>query len=108
MNKAKPTPGDFSLMQFSLGLGADGRPIQHVTACGSFASIELVFASARRLADREVERLLATGSAGTEARQVELIDTEWGYDIRRGWLTVTRFWVHDAAATQPLLAGKPS
>ena len=35
---------------------------------------------------------------------VELIDTEWGYDLHIGWLIVTRFWVHDASATQPLLA----
>ena len=104
MNKAKPDPRDFSLMQFSLDLGADGRPLQHVTVCGSFASVEEVFASARRLAAREVERLLGGSCAGAEAGQVELIDTEWGYDIRRGWLTVTRFWVHDAAATQSLLA----
>jgi hypothetical protein len=98
MNKAKSDPGDFSLMQFSLGLGPAGRPLQHVTVCGSFVSVEEVFASARRLAAREVERLLAGSFAGTEARQVEVIDTEWGYDIRCGWLTVTRFWVHDASA----------
>ena len=35
---------------------------------------------------------------------MDLVDTEWGYDLRRGWLTVTRFWVHDATADQPLLA----
>jgi hypothetical protein len=52
-----------------------------------------------------VERLRAAGFAGTETRKVELIDTEWGYDIRRGWLTVTRLWVHDAAATRPIAAG---
>jgi hypothetical protein len=34
---------------------------------------------------------------------VQLVDTEWGYDLRFGWLVVTRFWVHDASATQPLL-----
>ena len=39
-----------------------------------------------------------------DVRLVELLDTEWGYDVRHRWLTVTRFWVHDAAATQPLVA----
>ena len=105
MNDAKPGPSDFTLIQFTLGLGADGRPLQHATACGSLASIEAAFASARRLAGQEVERLRAAGFAGTETRKVELIDTEWGYDIRRGWLTVTRLWVHDAAATRPIAAG---
>jgi hypothetical protein len=75
-----------------------------VTVCGSHASVEEVFASARRLAGLELERLLALNSTEPEARPFELLDTEWGYDVRRGWLTVTRFWVHDTAATQPLVA----
>jgi hypothetical protein len=104
MSTAKPDSSDFTLIQFSLGLGADGRPLQHVTARGSFVSIEAALAAARRLAGREVERLRATRPGGRENRLVELLDTEWGYDIRNSWVTVTRFWVHDAAATQLLLA----
>lgn len=105
MKNAKQGPRDFSLMQFSLGLGEDGRPLQHVAVCGSFASVEEAFASARDLALREFERLAAANPPGPDGNPFELLDTEWGYDLRRGWLTVTRFWVHDAAATEPLRVG---
>jgi len=91
-------------MQFSLGVGADGRPLQHVTSCGSFASVEDAFASAREFAEQETAHLRAVHAAAGEAKPVEMVDTEWGYDIRRGWLTVTRFWVHDVSATTLLQA----
>jgi hypothetical protein len=99
MNTPKPEAHDFSLMQFSLGLGADGRPLQHVTSCGSFASVEAAFATAREFAEQELAKVSSINSASAEKKPVEMVDTEWGYDIRRGWLTVTRFWVHDVGAT---------
>jgi hypothetical protein len=106
MNTDKPDARDFSVIQFSLTVGGDGRPLQQAVPCGSFASVEDAFGTARKLADEEAERLEAIKSEETETGEkklVELIDTEWGYDLRIGWLIVTRFWVHDAGATQPLL-----
>ena len=40
---------------------------------------------------------------GAEPKSVELIDTEWGYDIRCDWLVVMRYWVHDCAVKAPLV-----
>ena len=105
MNTGKPDARDFSVIQFSLTVGDDGRPMQRAVPCGSFALVEEAFDVARKLASEEAERLEAIRSEGTgEQRLVQLIDTEWGYDLRFGWLIVTRFWVHDARAIEPLLA----
>ena len=105
MNTGKPDARDFSVIQFSLAVGDDGRPLQRAVPCGSFASVEEAFDLARKLAGEEAERLEAIKTEGTgESRLVQLVDTEWGYDLRFGWLIVTRFWVHDASAFQPLLA----
>jgi hypothetical protein len=106
MNSPKPASRDYLVFQLSLGLGENGRPVQYVTPHGGFGSIEPAFDLARELAVQEVERLQAPADDETEARPVELIDTEWGYDLRRGWLTVTRFWVHDASVDRPLPAGR--
>jgi hypothetical protein len=106
MSTAKSDLRDFSVFQFSLGLGPDGRPRQQVTLRGSFVSVGDAFDSARRLAYEEADRLKAAESKAAEKpRLVDLIDTEWGYDIRSSWLVVTRFWVHDAAASCPIAVG---
>ena len=104
MNTGKPDARDFSVIQFTLTIGDDGRPMQRAVPHGSFASPEEAFDLARKLACEEAERLEAIKAEGAdEPRLVQLVDTEWGYDLRFGWLVVTRFWVHDASATQPLL-----
>lgn len=77
-------------MQFSLDTNAAGQLSQKSQLCGSFRSIEDAFDNARRLAAEKWVNLPKGGSAG-----VSLVDTEWGYDLRRGHLTVHRFWVHD-------------
>jgi len=107
MNSDKPDARDFSVIQFSLTVGSDGRPLQQAVPCGSFASVEEAFEVARKLADEEAGRLEQTKSESVglgEPKLVQLVDTEWGYDLHFGWLIVTRFWVHDASATRPLLA----
>jgi hypothetical protein len=104
MSNSKSDSRDFSVVQFSLSTGPAGRPVQQAVLCESSVSVEEAFTSARRLADEEVERLKEINSRSSgEPRSVELIDTEWGYDIRCAWLVVTRFWVHDSAARVPLV-----
>jgi hypothetical protein len=99
MSTAKSDLRDFSLFQFSLDVGPEGQPRQQAVLRGSSVTVEEAFESARRLAYEEVDRLRAASlKREGEPRPVELIDTEWGYDIRYGWLVVTRFWVHDGAA----------
>jgi len=106
MNSPKPVSRDYLVFQLSLGLGEDGQPVQYAAPRGAFESVEPALELARELAVQEADRLAAPVEGETEPRAVELIDTEWGYDLRRGWLTITRFWVHDATANQPLLAGR--
>ncbi len=103
MSSTKPSARDFLVFQLSLGLGQDGQPVQYAAPRGAFASVEPAFELARELAVHEADRLSEPSEGEAEARPVDLIDTEWGYDLRRGWLTVSRFWVHDASADQPLL-----
>ncbi len=104
MSNAKSDPQDFSVVQFSLAVGPSGRPTQQAVLCESSVSVEKAFNSARRRAYEEVERLKTVNSgAGAEPEPVELIDTEWGYDIRCGWLVVKRFWVHDCSVRAPVV-----
>ena len=65
MNHGKPDTRDFSVIQFSLAVGDDGRPLQRAVPCGSFASVEEAFDLARKLAGEEVGRLEAIKSGET-------------------------------------------
>ena len=85
----------FAVLQFSLETGADGRPTQKTTTRGAFASIEQAFSVARSLAELERGHLERSASIAGAVREIELIVTEWGYDLRQDWLVSMRFWVHD-------------
>jgi len=94
----------FAVLQFSIEMDAGGLNRQDSFSYGVFASVEEAFEMARRLAVREFIRIrqhareMASESAHP-VDAVELVDTEWGYDLRRGCLVVTRFWVHERPAT---------
>ncbi len=103
MSSINPGARDFVVYQLSMGLGQDGEPVQFAAPRGAFDSVEPAFDFARDLAVHEADRLSEPVEGEAEARGVDLVDTEWGYDLRRGWLTVSRFWVHDASAGRPLL-----
>jgi hypothetical protein len=49
------------------------------------------FATAREKAGDE----LRWRQAQPDGAEIELHDTEWGYDLRREFLVVSRYWVHD-------------
>lgn len=85
----------FAVLQFSLETGPDGRPTQKTTARGEFTSIEQAFSVARSLAELERGHLERSASIAGAVRAIELIDTEWGYDLRQDFLVTMRFWVHD-------------
>ncbi len=89
MNPSSPPP--FVVLNFSLETKGDGQPVQRTTSCGTFAGIEDAFATARQKAGNE----LLWRQAQPEAAAVELLDTEWGYDLRQQFLVVSRYWVHD-------------
>lgn len=87
----------FLVMQFSLVTNAAGQPAQKSRLCGSYRSIEDAFESARQLAAEKWISLPVDDSTTNS-----LVDTEWGYDLRRGNLTVHRFWVHDKTPAAPV------
>jgi hypothetical protein len=98
-----PSPGDapstFTVIQFSLETGEDNRPTQKSRNCGSYVSVEEAFHNARCLANDTWHRLRESGAFGSPS----IVDTEWGYDLRLGPLTVHRFWVHENLNSQRLL-----
>jgi len=76
--------------------------MQKTQACGVYRSIEEAFISARLLAVREWQRLRSLASAGAKASSVnwQVIDTEYGYDLKRDSLVVSRFWIHARAISE--------
>jgi hypothetical protein len=90
-----PAPGSFAVLNFSLAREDDGRPTQRTASCGTFVEVEHAFAKAKQEAERELtlRRALRT----TPATVIELLDTEWGYDLKQDFLVVSRYWVHDKA-----------
>ena len=86
----------FSVLRFGLQQEPDGRYIQEVHRCGDFQSVESAFATARMEAVREWQECRVTGpEEEVSERQVEIRDTEWGYELLREHLVVARYWVHD-------------
>ncbi|HRE07917.1 MAG TPA: hypothetical protein PKX00_20030 [Opitutaceae bacterium] len=101
MENLKSTTTAFTVLQFSLETGRDGQPTQRTKSCGVFSSVEEAFVSARLLAGREWSRQQRLVLEKNGAQPVEMLDTEWGYDIRQGHLVVTRFWVHERQPAIP-------
>lgn len=99
MSSQGDTPSTFTVIQFSLATGEDNRPTQHTKSCGSYVSVEEAFHNARCLANETWRRLRASKAVGSPS----IVDTEWGYDLRLGPLTVHRFWVHENSTGQRLL-----
>jgi hypothetical protein len=93
---------EYSLLHFSLVPTEEGKLMQKSQACGVYSSIEEAFVSARLLAVREWQRLRALASAGANDATVnwQVIDTEFGYDLKRDSLVVSRFWIHARAVTK--------
>jgi hypothetical protein len=85
--------GAFAVLNFSLTREDDGRPTQRTASCGTFLEVERAFAVAREEAVRELVRRRA--QPRLTATVIEMLDTEWGYDLRQDYLVVSRYWVHD-------------
>lgn len=91
-----PAKGAYAVLNFSLVQGEDGRPGQRTARCGTFAEVEDAFAVARQEAERDLARRRSEQTQPF-ATVIELLDTEWGYDVRQDFLVVSRYWVHDRA-----------
>jgi hypothetical protein len=82
----------FAVLNFALTRNAEGAISQRTVSCGSFAGIERAFMVARAAATEEMKRRM---SEPASSHHLELIDTEWGYDLHQDDLVVSRYWVHD-------------
>jgi hypothetical protein len=102
MNATPFDPEEYAVLHFSLIPTEEGKPMQKTQACGVYRTIEEAFISARLLAVREWQRLRSLASAGTVAPSSvnwQVIDTEFGYDLKRDTLVVSRFWIHARAVS---------
>jgi len=93
-----PDAGTFAVLNFALTRAEDGRPTQRTATCGTFVDVERAFDVAREEAERELARRRA--ASPQPATIIELLDTEWGYDVRQNFLVVSRYWVHDRAPSE--------
>jgi hypothetical protein len=97
-------PEEFSVLHFSLIPSDEGTPTQHTQTCGVYRTVEEAFVAARLLAVREWQRLRSLASTGVQQDsaqvQWQVIDTEFGYDLKRDCLVVSRFWIHAKAVTE--------
>jgi hypothetical protein len=98
-----PPLEEFSVLRFSLLTDAAGRATQKVQDCGIFDSVESAFMAAR-LQGLQAWRTISDERRATPGppSKIELIDTEWGYDLRVNFLVVARFWVHDRTRLDPV------
>ena len=100
MSASHASRAAFILLQIDYEVGTDGGPVRHAAPRGAYLSAEGALEQARRLAEEAAQRL-----EEDPAGRVDLVDTEWGYDLLQDGLMIARFWVYDAEADQPLLAG---
>ena len=100
-------PEEYSLLHFSLSPAEAGGFVQKTETCGVYQSIEEAFVAARLQAVRERQRLRAMAVAAAENMTPfinwQIVDTEFGYDLKRDHLVVSRFWVHARALPERLL-----
>ena len=102
MNDTPFSPEEYAVLHFSLVSTEEGKPMQKTQSCGVYRSIEEAFISARLLAVREWQRLRTLASAGANSSSAnwQVIDTEFGYDLKRDSLVVSRFWIHARAISE--------
>ncbi len=100
-------PEEYSLLHFSLAPAEAGGFVQRTETCGVYQSIEEAFVAARLQAVRERQRLRTMALAASENVSAsinwQIVDTEFGYDLKRDCLVVSRFWVHARALPERLL-----
>lgn len=94
-NHPKFTSGAFAVLQLSLETDQEGQSSHRTKPCGVFATVEEAFVSARLFAGREWARLQRVALENPSSPPLEIIDTEWGYDLRQGHAILGRVWVHE-------------
>ncbi len=93
------SPSTFTVIHFSLEIGEDQRPVQRSATCGSFPEVAEALQRAREAALDVFTQLQSTDAFDAPS----VVDTEWGYDVKLGPVTVHRFWVHENLSSPRLL-----
>ncbi|MFT3828262.1 MAG: hypothetical protein QM691_01005 [Opitutaceae bacterium] len=91
------TPETYSLFQFTLTTRDEGTAAQKSHCWGENFSIEEAFNAAKALVTRDFEAmrtLLRQKGEKTETANLQINDTEFGYDLRHNFLVVSRYWIH--------------
>ena len=91
------TPETFSLFQFTLTSRDEGIAAQKSHCWGENFSIEEAFNAAKALVIRDHEAmstLLRQKDETKEPVNLQICDTEFGYDLRHNFLVVSRYWIH--------------
>ncbi len=91
------TPETYSLFQFTLTTRDEGTAAQKSHCWGENFSIEEAFNAAKALVTRDFEAMRALLRQKGEqegAANLQINDTEFGYDLRHNFLVVSRYWIH--------------
>jgi|GEM_PF-1396559 len=91
------TPETYSLFQFTLTTREEGTASQKSHCWGENFNIEDAFKAAKSLVTRDFEAMqaLLSQKAGKDAPlNLQINDTEFGYDLRHNYLVVSRYWIH--------------
>ena len=95
------SPETYSLFQFTLTTREEGTASQKSHCWGDNFSIEDAFNAAKSLVTRDYEAmhtLLAQKAAKDAPINLQINDTEFGYDLRHNYLVVSRYWIHAKAS----------
>ncbi len=90
-------PETYSLFQFTLTSRDEGTASQKSHCWGENFNIEEAFNAAKALVTRDFEamRTLLRQKGDKEATaNLQINDTEFGYDLRHNYLVVSRYWIH--------------
>lgn len=91
------TPETYSLFQFTLTKREEGTASQKSHCWGENLTIEEAFNTAKTLVTRDFEamRTLLRQKGDEDANlNLQINDTEFGYDLRHNFLVVSRYWIH--------------
>lgn len=91
------TPETYSLFQFTLTTREEGTAAQKSHCWGENFNIEEAFNAAKALVTRDFEamRTLLRQKGGSDDKlNLQIHDTEYGYDLRHNYLVVSRYWIH--------------
>ena len=106
MDSSTPSPllpnETFLVYRFALVATESERPTQKIVKVGEFNSAEDALDLARdhavALAATHTSAVVSGAKDGAAENSVRIVPSEWGYDVKRDYRTLARFWVYSRAA----------